>query len=349
METPENSLAPSEVARNNTNDGPRSSPSRKRAPSSASRSRRETIILLFLTVFILNSIDGQQMMKSLKGQMGGLLQTEAEQNSTNHVKNLTEDTAVIITSSWIPSHPSTYMVDMVVNSTIDRLIGLSPTAPIFITVDHFRARGADAPDVQEKIEKLEGYTSNLFSTYLTNPRIHVIPGAKRLHIGGSVMKALNLIGVHFPSVRYVYYLQHDFYFTRDVDHKALVNTMDEHDEINYVRFPKRAPHAISRVCGDRKPIQYNRTIFAPHELTGNGTVPTLTLHPTSAYSDNNHLVRYTWYKDIIASLIYLERAPEDPLQRRANDGCFGGRDIGLYLYNQQNIAHLDGRHTAGRK
>jgi hypothetical protein len=48
------------------------------------------------------------------------------------VENKTEDTAIIITSSPIPSHPSTYMVDQVVKS-VDRLIGLSPGAPIFIT------------------------------------------------------------------------------------------------------------------------------------------------------------------------------------------------------------------------
>jgi len=43
--------------------------------------------------------------------------------------NRTEDTAIIITSSYIPSHPSTYMIETVLNST-KQLIGLSETAPI---------------------------------------------------------------------------------------------------------------------------------------------------------------------------------------------------------------------------
>ena len=48
-----------------------------------------------------------------------------------------DDTAIIITSSWIPSHPSMYMIEMVLNST-NLIAGLSPSAPIFITIDNFR-------------------------------------------------------------------------------------------------------------------------------------------------------------------------------------------------------------------
>ena len=55
----------------------------------------------------------------------------AQRNEGNSHDN--EDTAIIITSAWMPSHPSTYMIEMVMNST-KLLTGLSPTAPIFITI-----------------------------------------------------------------------------------------------------------------------------------------------------------------------------------------------------------------------
>jgi hypothetical protein len=45
--------------------------------------------------------------------------TAHEQEDTK--KSSSEDTAIIITSSWIPSHPSTYMVEMVINSTKNQI------------------------------------------------------------------------------------------------------------------------------------------------------------------------------------------------------------------------------------
>ena len=51
------------------------------------------------------------------------------------------DTAIIITSSWIPSHPSTLMVEMVVHSIDLMITSLHPSTPIFITIDQFRLDG----------------------------------------------------------------------------------------------------------------------------------------------------------------------------------------------------------------
>ncbi|KAL9186116.1 hypothetical protein ACHAXT_005354 [Thalassiosira profunda] len=247
------------------------------------------------------------------------------------------------------------MVEMVLNSTV-RLKGLSPTAPIFITVDHFRywAFKDIPPELEEKIKKLEEYTINLYNRYLTDPRIHIIPGMKNNHIGGSVMKAMNLISVHYPEVKYMYYLQHDFYFITDIDHTGLAGAMERHPDLNYVRFPKRAPHAFRRECGKAPVIEYNSTVDAPKGEDGNATTAVAThiakLSPTPDYSDNNHFVRFEWYKALIKSMIKLTRPPEDPLQSRANNGCasVGRKDDvhGLYLYHKLAIGHLDGRHRA---
>lgn len=266
-------------------------------------------------------------------------------------ENKTEDTAIIITSSYIPTHPSTYMVESVLNSTLDHIIGLSATAPIFITIDHFRFSDFQGlpPVLQKRINDVEQYQVNLLNKYLTNPRIHIVQAAKFSHIGGSVLKALNLIERHYPTVRYAYYLQHDFFFFKDIDHAALVNVMDENPKINYVRFPKKDPWQMIRQCGDETAILYNETYVA-----NNGTAPRArALHPTSDYSDNNHLVRFDWYKPTIASMgIKMTRAPENPLQKRANMGCVHktprADDItGLYLYHERSIGHLNGRRTVG--
>lgn len=183
-----------------------------------------------------------------------------------------------------------------------------------------------------------------------DPRIHVIPATQHLHIGGSVIKALNLIEHHYPTVRYVYSLQHDFFFFKDMDHLGMENAMDDHPKINYIRFPKKSPHTFRRWCGEEEPIYYNRTVHTiTPDMSTNATARQLVLWPTADYSDNNHLVRLPWYKKTIASLVKLNRTPENPLQSRANVGCgqFPGPHpiYGLYLYHDMAIVHLNGRRT----
>ncbi|KAL7547963.1 hypothetical protein ACHAWF_011237, partial [Thalassiosira exigua] len=334
---------------------------------SASCSRRETATLLFVLAFVLNGLNGRAIMKPLKASFGNCqsVQGEAiapdasprEEARPKPEPRRAEDTAIVVTSSWIPSHLSTYMVETVLNFT-NRPIGLSPDAPVIITVDYFPYTDFKGTPkyLEERIDKLEAYVVNLHNLFLTNPRVHVVTNAKQLHISGLVLKAMSLIERHYPDVRYLYYHQHDFFFIKDTNHMALVEAMDDHlNLINYVRFPKRAPWDFSRECGKAKTIWHFYNVTSK-KTTGNGTDsnPTIIktetkreeikLYPTKDYSDNNHLVRFSWYKDAIASLGMTRRAPEDPMQKRAYGGCKVNNPIGLYLYFEQNIAHLDGRH-----
>ena len=277
--------------------------------------------------------------------------TSSYYNSTSSASAI--DTAIIITSSWIPTNPSTNMIEAVIAST-RYLIGLSALTPIFVTIDTF-PESAFTSKIADKITALEEYSTRLFQKYLTSPRVHILPGMKNLHIGGSVMKAMQLIELHYPSVQYLYYMQHDFPFMKEVDHAALVNIMSHHPHVNYVRFPKR--NGIRRSCGNQTEIIYNRNATNNHvefihvlrtNATNNSIISLtspLTLFPTSSYSDNNHFVRLAWYKETIASLIMLQRPPEFPLQVRANEMCQSNKSMGLYLYDHVVLAHLDGRNT----
>ena len=352
---------------------PNSTSSRRRTRKKTRSSTLEKVVLIFLVVFILNSINGQRLMKTFRTQYEQFQKDylyskpiAVLEEELPKVENRTEDTAIVITSSSIPSHPSTYMVDQVVKS-IDRLIGLSDTAPIIITIDHFRYTDFHGlpKDLEQRIVALEEYTINLFNSYMTNPRIHIIPGMKQWHIGGSVIKAMNLIEKHYPTVEYLYYLQHDFFFARDIDHTALINMFREYPEVNWVRFPKRAPHLLHPGCGNDPKITFNRTVNIQggvlvkkegedntnntnsEATTGDNTTEEygkISISPTSAYSDNNHITRFKWYKETLLSLIKINRAPENPLMVRATAGCVHGPSMGLYIYNEWNcIAHLDGR------
>jgi len=335
--------------------------SRRRTRKKTRSSTLEKFVLVFLVVFILNSINGQRLMKTFRTQyeqfQKDYLYSEpiaAVKEELPKVENRTEDTAIVITSSSIPSHPSTYMVDQVVKS-IDRLIGLSDSAPIIITIDHFRYTDFHGlpKDLEQRIVALEEYTINLFNNYMTNPRIHIIPGMKQWHIGGSVIKAMNLIERHYPSVEYLYYLQHDFFFARDIDHTALINMFREYPKVNWVRFPKRAPHLLHPGCGSDPKITFNRTVNIQGgilveeegednannntEAIGDNTTQSeeygkISISPTSAYSDNNHITRFKWYKETLLSLIKINRAPENPLMVRATSGCAHGKSAFVLLH-----------------
>lgn len=285
--------------------------------------------------------------------------TAHEQEDTK--KSSSEDTAIIITSSWIPSHPSTYMVEMVINSTKNQIAGLSPSAPIFITIDQFRL-GDDLPsDVKEKrLQSLEQYTVNLYNMFLDNPHVYIIPSMKHLHVGGSAAKAMNLIEKHFPTVRYLYYLQHDFYFAKEVNHMALISAMDKYpDKINYVFFQQAGVRGRIKPCGEESPINLNTETNATTTTTTEANATKMiqpqaspVLLPTATYTDNNHLVRFQWYKATIESLIFLARFPENPLQKRANDACAkrSNERMGLYAYQEPRVlVHLDGRHNPGNQ
>mmetsp|Transcript_54101 Transcript_54101/g.114919 ORF Transcript_54101/g.114919 Transcript_54101/m.114919 type:complete len:384 (+) Transcript_54101:102-1253(+) len=324
----------------------------KKKKKSNRRSQRESFVLICVILFVLNSLNGQKVIQGVNSQFDELSKmvhySPPVADGCGGGRGRNETTAIIITSSWIPSHPSTYIIETVLNSTMEHLVGLSPTAPVFITVDHFRFSDYSnlPPALEKRVNELDEYMFNLENRYLSDPRVHVVPSAKQHHIGGSVMRALNLIGRHHPAVRYVYSLQHDFQFDKDVDHLGLVGAMDRHpNKTNYVRFMKPSPLLISKRCYDEKPILWNETaVYRARARPDNDTVVAHELVPTGSYSDNNHLVRFGWYRDVIASLKMLTRSPEGPLQLRANQGC-GRRNgsMGLYLYHETNLRHLDGR------
>lgn len=255
------------------------------------------------------------------------------------------NTAIVITSSWIPTHPSTKMIDQVINST-SNLAGLSQNTPMIITIDDLPlAKMDDMAAFDKKMEALEDYSMNLSRKYMTRPNFHILPGMNHLHIGGSVMKALELIDVHYPAVEYVYYVQHDFEFTSGIDHDAFVKVMENFSFVNYILFPQRPKMSTS--CGNITISQPARALNKLNSSDDNRSeMRIMELHPTPKWSDNNHFARFHWYKETIASIISLKRAPEDPLHIRARQACRENKPMGLYLYDEVVIGHLDGRHTS---
>ena len=127
----------------------------------------------------------------------------------------------------------------------------------------------------------------------------------------------------------------------------LVRAMETRDEINYILFLKSDLKRVKSCGNEESTIDLDTLDHVPRNDTNiNPNSTKRLLLPTATYSDNNHFVRFDWYKETIESLISLARPPENPLQKRAWDGCRSGKSMGLYAYDEGYlIRHLDGRTT----
>jgi len=92
--------------------------------------------------------------------------------------------------------------------------------------------------------------------------------------------------------------------------------METHDSINYVFFRnENLPLKRIKPCGEETSIEYLDSVNSNDNQTAPATSIISTkrlLLPTATYTDNNHLVRFKWYKDTIASMISLTRFPREP-------------------------------------
>ncbi len=314
-------------------------------PSSPADSRRPinkiTLILLIITPLLyINFYETTQVMRSKTiNDKDYITHNAISPNSPEENIN----TAIIITSSWVPSHPSTRMIDKVIDST-KFLVGLPKSTPTFITVDGIPEDNFNNfTDTQQKIRDLDGYTTALLHRHLKNPNVHILVSSEHLHIGGSVFKAMTLLQIHYPSVEYLYYLQHDFNFVKEVDHLALVDVLKKHpSEVNYIRFKYQYVQERFLQCGNLRTIKHP---FSPGFLDSTEK-DFIVLEPSKTYSDNNHFVRFDWYFQTILSIKNLRRPPEGPLQRRQGDMCAQNKTMGLYVYQPPHVLrHLDGRGT----
>ena len=251
----------------------------------------------------------------------------------NYVDTLSDfdlETAVVILTNLCPSHPSLEMLQETMES-LEHLQGLSPNAPIYIMVDHLDVRVAAVvtEEIIEKEKRLEQYVHNLYAEYEHNSNIHIVVNVMNKHIGGSTQKALQLL---HPRTRYIHLVQHDFKFITDINHTAIVKTMDEErpggNPIPMVRFNKRHSAGAKAGCGNLTRLDVNG----------------ITLEPTTMWSDNNHVAKVEYYKDLLNKLVFLKRPPESPMQVQAAVNCALNAQW-LYGANghQYAIEHLDGR------
>lgn len=278
-----------------------------------------------------------------------------EQDVSNRINDRKRlETAVIILTSLIPSHPSLWMLERTIGS-LKNLNDLHPKTPIYITVD--------SPKVYslENAERLDLYTQALYRRFSGEDNRHVTIVANHVnrHISGTIRKVVfNLIDTNIT--KYIYVLQHDLMFVpgKVIEHTALVDAFDKYYDNNTVRLVGFGQHPNRKHM--RKGNCEKRTILGmenPLKIFDGGidnttnTSKAVYLTHTRAWSDNNHFTTVEYYRTILPGLGSVPRSPEGPMQNLAGRDCllwgthfYGDPSDGRY------ICHLDGRNvTRGRR
>lgn len=235
-------------------------------------------------------------------------------------------TSIIITSNLIPSHPSIGMINETISS-LHFLHGLSPAAPLIITVD-----GLKATATIDDHKRLRQYVESLQQTFHQS-HITIVASPNFLHLAGNVFKAMDMVTTEF-----VYVLQHDQPFIREVNHTGLIKSMQEYpDYLRIVRFPLRN---IKRINTDKR----NGECFGQNTPVDH--VNGLNFTKTPAWSDNNHLTRKTYYEEMKQFFHTTTLPMEWVMLILANANCSWW---GPFYYGKKGeepyVKHLNGRRT----
>jgi hypothetical protein len=258
-------------------------------------------------------------------------------SSISNSSTFDKETAVLITSNWIPSAPKIDIIVEVIES-LSQLKGLSPRAPVFVIIDHILStdhkKQKNVIFGKERLETehtLEEYSMNLMRKYRNKPNVHIINNKINLHIGGNLNKTLHILD---DDTKFLYFLQHDFKFAKKINHTAIVKAMKDYPQkLKNVRFNKHKNKKRRRdPCWDEPDAQLQ--------------VEGATFTKTTSWSDNNHFASVDFFKSMIEKVHFITRPLESPMQyiMHAQPNCSKWAQH-LYgaPYQGRHILHLDGR------
>ena len=298
-------------------------------PTKKKKKNHRNIICFCLGAFMVASFQQMPLMNNIPKQnkAASITTTPAEE----------EDTSIIIVSNLIPMHPEISMTAAVLDSAFAFLEGLSPTVPVYITIDglvepesRYARKHNYVPNTEPNRVRLQQYINNLRVHYLDKKNVHILPSVVWGHINYNIKKALDVV-----ETKYVYVLQHDEAFIRKVDHKAVVKTFDEFypEHIFKLEFPlykiKDAVWSKGECLGMKTPVDH---------------VNGINITKVNGWSDQNHFTTKEYYLKILKDIGPVPRSPEFPMNNQAQKNCtfLGVHNFGT-LDGDPYIGHLDGR------
>ena len=262
------------------------------------------IIGILIWFFIINS--NNQIQKYNKIELKKNITTR---KNNKNVGILT----IIITASFIPSHPSIELVKETINSLL--LINMPNDTKIILAHDY------------SDNNKYSQYLQNLNNYVKYNNNITIVKCDRHRHLTGNIRNALKDV-----YSKYLLVVQHDLPFVKQIDIQKIIEDMNENQNIKYIRFNKRKNIKIG--------FDSVNDIFGEQQKQKNYIYT-----KTPAWSDNNHICLTQYYKDIIMKECPDGYPMESKFQGKINKKTH--KKYGTYLFGELNhpkiIRHTDGR------
>ena len=222
--------------------------------------------------------------------------------------------SIIITASFIKSHPSIEFIRCVIDSL--KHIHMDKDTLIILAHDY-----SEDSRFTEYLKNLNNYISDYKNIKIVSRNSHG-------HLTGNIRNAFNEI-----TTEYVFLIQHDLPFIRDFEIEKVIEDMKNNPELKHIRFNKRAN------------IKTGSDAF--NDLFGKQIVSkNYTYTRTPSWSDNNHLCRSDYYRDIILKECKDGMPMEHYLIRKSQTEDIHNK-YGTYILDEINkpayIKHIDAR------
>ena len=183
---------------------------------------------------------------------------------------------VLITASYIPSHPDTRYIKKVVESLKLGNIDIN-NANIILAHD-----GLNELQIKNKniVRDYSKYINDLKDFYKDHQNIKIIVRNNHGHLVGNIRNALQYINSRFLLI-----IQHDLPFSHSFDIRKVMKDMEKTKELKHIRFNKRKNEGVK---WDNNNL-YGKVIKSTYYK----------YTTTGAWSDLNHLSSTNYYKQII--------------------------------------------------
>lgn len=235
---------------------------------------------------------------------------------------LAEKLTIITSTSWIPSNPSTEMLEITQNSLF--IVPELRNCKQIIVFD-----GIPSSYHREAIDSYELYIQNVERLVREHPdfvNVMLVINKEHKHLANSLKEAFLYV-----DTPYVFVHQHDFALIRPIDIMNLIKSMDENPNLKHIRI-NRLYNTANHFDGEVDEV-----------IVGGSYVP---LIRTFGWSDNDHITRTDYYHNFVFPKIVRNGAMEWFLHDR-NKIEQEHLSYGTYIYGNLNesdpyLYHLDG-------
>lgn len=227
---------------------------------------------------------------------------------------------IIITSSFIKSHPDIKHIKEVIES----LKYLNTNYDLILAHDY-----NDSPKYKEYINNLKEYIQDLKNTKILIRDSHG-------HLTGNIRNSIPHV-----ETEYILLVQHDLPFIRDVYIDKVIEDMEKYSDIKHLKFARVNNKVLKNSTWDNKNNTYGyKTYKNNYEYTS-----------VDSWSDNNHLCKLEYYKDIVMKKcpdgVPMELILNDKIKSKEDQLYYGTYVLGNKDYEEPYLTHSDGAETWG--